>query len=305
MLGPCEWPALYSACGGLNPDGTPACEPLASMDPDEIAQFERMAGEYLNNWTGGRFGQCLVTIRPCRQNCWDGVSTYNGAGPTGNGTPFTPVLIRGSWFNLGCGTCGDTCGCYHTPTLTLPGPVSGVEQIVIGGDVLPPSAYRVDNWRYLTRTDGGDWPTCQDLTAPSGPAEPQITDIDPISGTAGTTVTVTGSGFQDVPRDDTFEITYLRGREVPLHGQVAAGMLACELAKDACGDKSCRLPRRVSSIDRQGTSIVFDDFNDLDRGRTGIWVIDSWISSVTQAPRSGRVRSPDLPRVAGRVTNWP
>lgn len=269
MLEPCTWPALYAACGGTNPDGTPKCEPLASLEPDEVARFERMAAMFLSNWTGGVFGLCPVTIRPCRENCWEGHSSYHGSGPTAGYAPFTPVIIQGNWFNLSCGSCGDKCGCGSAASLKLPGPIASIDSVTIDGEVLDPSAYRVDNWRWLVRTDDGGWPTCQDLTEPS------------------------------------FEISYQRGRPVPEHGQIAAGTLACELAKDACGDRSCRLPRRVSSIDRQGTSIVFDEFNDLEKGHTGIWLIDSWVSSVTQPPRRGRVRSPDIPRVPGRVTTWP
>lgn len=268
-LEPCEWPALYTACGGLNPDGSPACDPLSGMESDEVARFERMAGEYLSAWTGGQFGLCPVTILPCRERCWEGVSTYNGSGPVPGYSPFTPVIIQGNWFNLSCGRCGDKCGCGSTPSLKLPGPVASIDSVTVDGETLDPGAYRVDNWSLLVRVDGGDWPTCQDLTEP------------------------------------TFVIEYRRGRPVPEHGQIAAGVLACELAKDACGDRSCRLPRRVSSIDRQGVSVVFDDFNDLDKGGTGIWLIDSWVSSVTQPKRRGRVRSPDLPRMAGRVTTWP
>lgn len=305
MLEPCNWPVTYSACGGVDDNGAPTCEPLASLPPETRAQLEAMAVDFLYRWTGGSLGLCPVTIRPCKTECTEGVSPYNGGGSSAG---FAPALIRGQWFNVSCGQCGDNCGCGYTPSVDLPGPVAGIEQVVIDGQILDPAAYRVDNWRYLVRTDGGDWPTCQDMTRPSAPATPLVDVVVPDNGptTGGTAITVTGSGFDETAdRRDTFEITYLRGREVPYGGQIAAGLLACELAKDACGDKSCRLPRRVSSIDRQGVSVVFDDFSGLDAGTTGIYLIDSWVTSITKPRRPSFVRSPDLSRVRGTVTTWP
>lgn len=303
------WPAVWSGCGGEDPEGHPRCEPLASMTPEEVAFFVTMASDFLRQWTAGRYGTCPVTIRPCRQECHEGRSSFLGGGPGGSGG-FTPVLIGGDWYNITCGVCGDRCGCGDTvPALRLPGPVHSVERVVIGREVLPADAYAVDNSGLLLRLDGQPWPACQDMSAPSAPAEPLVTGIVPDAGPpeGGGTVTVSGAGFLEPDPDDpaplTFEVTYLRGLDVPHGGRVAAGVLACELAKDACGDRSCRLPRRVSSVDRQGVSIV--DFSALDKGQTGIWLIDHWLSSVTDAPQRARVLSPDRPGTRGRTRTWP
>lgn len=94
---------------------------------------------------------------------------------------------------------------------------------------------------------------------------------------------------------DTFQVTYMRGIDVPMGGQVAAGRLACELAKAACGDNTCALPKRVQTITRQGVTVgLLDSFDDVDKGRTGIWLIDSWVASMNiPQSRAGRVLSPD------------
>jgi hypothetical protein len=107
--------------------------------------------------------------------------------------------------------------------------------------------------------------------------------------------------------ENTWSVTYQQGKPVPVGGQIAAGLLACELAKAACGDKSCGLPQRVQSITRQGVTVaVLDAFDDIDTGHTGIWLIDSWVASVTKRPRRWRVLSPDRRQpTVGRVQTWP
>lgn len=268
---PCDWPVDYSACGG----GLP--EPLASLPASGVATFEEMAATYLWDWTGRKYGQCEVTLRPCRQECWEGRSTFWGGsgGPLRGGLPFTPALIRGQWYNLGCGTCGDACGCGSTQALRLPGPIASVGEVQIDGTVLDPAAYRVDNGRFLVRQDGDLWPTCQDMNLMLG-------------------------------QPDTWGVTYTKGYAVPKGGQVAAGLLANELAKAACNDKTCGLPRRVQSITRQGVTVaVLDAFDDIDEGHTGIWLIDSWVASVVRRPRRMRVLSPDRRPPRYRQTTWP
>jgi hypothetical protein len=147
--------------------------------------------------------------------------------------------------------------------------------VQIDGEVLDPSAYRVDNGRLLVRQDGGRWPTCQDMGAALG-------------------------------EDDTWGITYDKGYPVPAGGQIAAGLLANELAKAACNDRSCGLPQRVQTVTRQGVTIaVLDAFDDIDEGHTGIWLIDSWVASVVRRPRRMRVLSPDRMPPRYRQQTWP
>lgn len=270
---PCDWPLAH--CGDAESPGG-ECSALANLDEVTADIIREAAVSYLWTWTRRKYGTCPVTIRPCRKQCLGDVTTYRGHGWQGTHLPYfgtgplAPALLGGEWFNLGCGGgCGtDPCECGYVPEVDLPGPVHEVTEVRIDGAVLASTAWRVDNNRYLIRTDGGDWPACQDMTA-----DPET---DP----------------------DTFSVTYSIGTEVPAGGQLAAGVLACEMAKAACGSGGCRLPQRLQSITRQGvTTAVLDGFDSLyAQGSTGLWLVDSWVASENAAYRrgGGRVMSPDV-----------
>lgn len=263
---PCAWEADISDCAD-------ASVLEQSGDPE---LYVEMATEYLWNWTNRKFGLCEVALRPCREDCIEGRSTFFGNGgpwPNGIGALWRPAIIGGQWYNIGCGRCGDRCGCGHVDQLRLPGPVHSIEAIVIDGATVPSGNYRVDDNRYLVRLDGEAWPTCQDFELP-------------------------------VSAEGTWQVTYKRGVPVPSGGSVAAGVLAIELAKAACNDSTCQLPRRVQTVTRQGVTIaMLDAFDDVEKGHTGIWLIDSWLSSMNNAPQPSRVYSPDV-RPKGRRTTW-
>lgn len=287
----CDWPLSETECA--------SCSAFTDLSEADQALFGRMAADYLWNWTNKVYGVCEEEIRPCTylypyggdeygdgafggewsDACSSGTcsgscscggrggSTFWGRGPfPGSGSPWQPVLIGGEWFNISCGKCGDgPCGCSGPTSVTIPGPVQSVTSVMVGTEVLDPSAYRVDNHRCLVREDGEEWPV-----------------------------------------DGDWVIVYKRGTPVPPGGQVAAAVLACELAKAACGDKSCALPQRVQSITRQGVTIaMLDSFDDIDKGHTGIWLIDSWIASVTKSSAPSFVVSPDVrPKRGPRRVSW-
>jgi len=258
---PCYWPVDYTSCK--------ECEALTSLDPEERAKFEQIASDMMWAWSDRLFGVCEVVIRPCRNDCGAGGSTptFWGRGPYGGAErQWTPVLIGGVMHNMGCG-CAGACTCAEEgPTsLRLPGPVEAVTRVTVDGHLIPPTAYRVMYSRLLVRTDGGVWPKCQDLLA-------------------------------EADKPNTFEVAYRKGVPVPIGGQMATGVLACEMAKAYCGDDTCRLPQRIQTITRQGMTIGFQDsFEDLKQGGTGIWAIDSWIASITMPRASASVRSVDVP----------
>lgn len=270
VTGPCDWPIL--GCGTVDdygqPDGVDLdCRALDSLSDVARGAVEQAAVTHLWMWTGRRFGLCEVTLRPCRKDCVG--STWQGHRWR---APWLPILVAGEWLNVACGTCGSECDCDTVPSVALPGPVDSVVEVLVDGTPVDPAVYRVDNRRLLVRQDGGRWPVCNDLSAPT--TEP-----------------------------GTWQVTYLRGLPVPQGGQLAAGLLACEMAKAVCGDSSCKLPQRVQSITREGvTTLLLDGFDGLESGQTGIWFVDSWIASQRSAPRRATVYSPDVRRP--RATTW-
>jgi hypothetical protein len=271
----CEWPVSYAACGA-------DCWPPSVTDDADKSLFESMAAELLWNWTGQRFGSCPVSVRPCRSECTDQVETFWGRGPYpwGSNNGWVPMLVAGKWYNVACGGCGLTncnCGPDKSFSLELPGPIVSISEVNVDGQTVDPSAYHVDNNRWLIRTDGGTWPWCQDFSIPSGEL-------------------------------GTWDVNYQRGTPVPDGGQIAAGKLACELAKANCGDSTCQLPKRIQSISRQGvTMAMIDTMEDVEKGRTGIWIIDSWVASVNMPiHQGGSVASVDtMYRKAFRRQTWP
>lgn len=250
---PTDWPLIADY----------ECSALDDLTEGELkSALLTAATSLLWNWTGRVFGLSEVTVRPCRTDC--APSTYHGVAgiPSSYVTGvFLPILINGEFYNVRCGRkCRDDD--RTMAEIGLPGPVDSILEVRVDGEIVPSSAYRVDNRTWLVRTDGDTWPVCQDLTKP--PTEP-----------------------------DTFTVTYKWGTPVPDGGRLAATVLACEMAKATLG-RECSLPQRVQSVSREGVSIaVLDTFEGLEAGRTGIWVVDSWVTSVVNAPRKSRVLSPD------------
>lgn len=284
---PCNWPIQYCGDGAASgASGYELCTSLAALSPEMAALVERFATSYLWNWTRRQFGTCPVTVRPCRDNCADrGWPTYRGRGwPTTNlpwfegaPGPLNPALIGGQWYNLPCGGgCpADKCSCSYVPSVELAGPVASIEEVRIDGVILDPASYRIDNYRWLVRTDGGDWPVCQDMTN------------DPLTDA------------------DTFLVTYNIGIAPPAGGEIAAGVLACEMAKAICGNRNCQLPQRLQTITRQGVqTTLLDSYDQMYRfGTTGLIVVDMWVASIMASNRQTglRVASPDF-RAVRRTT---
>lgn len=268
---PCEWPINYSSCG--------SCGALDSLTPEQRLEFETAAIEFLWNVSNRIFGLCEVTARPCQTDCQGRVgSSFWGRGPYPwqgqvDAGSWVPLLIAGKWYNMGCGCAGTcTCSAEGPSALRLPGPVVSVEEVWIDGEQLPPSAYRVMYGRILVRADGTAWPKCQNLLG------------DPLTD------------------QDTFAVVYKRGIDVPMGGRLAAGLLACELAKSYCRDDSCQLPQRIQTVTREGVTVtLMDNFQDLKDGGTGIWAIDNWVTSVNRPRPFSSVRSVD---VKPKVASW-
>lgn len=161
-------------------------------------------------------------------------------------------------FVVSCGCPRDRC--VHSGVI-LPGPIEKVDKVTVDGTVLTSDEYALLGG-VLVRVDGA-WPTYQDTLKPSS-------------------------------ETGTWEVVYTRGHPVPAGGQLAAGRLACELAKAYSGDASCRLPARVQSVTRQGVTASFMDPLETNPDvRTGIASVDMWVAStLIDSPRTA-VSSPE------------
>lgn len=98
--------------------------------------------------------------------------------------------------------------------------------------------------------------------------------------------------------DDTV-VVYAYGSAPTEAGVAAAVSLGIEIGKAATNDSTCRLPKRVTSVTRQGMTIaVIDSMDFYKQGKTGVPDVDLWLTAVNpkQRRRRARVFSPDIPR---------
>lgn len=239
------------------------CTDWEDLEPSLRCRSEALAWDTLRALSGGQVGACPVTMRPC-------------LGPPcsvcdPHGTWIRPFIRDGNWYNAICGQ--DPCSCERLCEIVTPGPIAAVLDVLLDGQPVPLSAFRVDNGNRLVRQDGECWPSCQNLALPLG---------DP--GTLG--------------------IRYVPGIVPDAAGLWAAGVLACEFSK-ACAGGKCRLPAAVTSVARQGVSFTLSSTMFPD-GMTGIREVDAYLVSINpnalRAPSF--VWSPDLLATKHRYTTW-
>lgn len=240
--------AVQACCSGL-------------VDPpneDLLDQAITLASNLLFRWSGRRFpGVCTRVVRPCyASNCGCGAGGYGLSGwsfwawdsALGGWQSAWPVAV-GSFFPF-CGPCAKKC---ELPSVTLPAPVVSIDEVVIDGVVLDPSAYQVENYRKIVRVDGEGWPCSNDRTLNSAEG-----------GDPG-----------------TWQITYSYGRSAGVDGELVCARYACELAKAFCNGEGCQLPDKVQRLVREG--VTFDELSNLiyqEKGLTGIREVDDWVASV-------------------------
>lgn len=258
------WPATYCNLTGLNPAVTGVALQAAS--------------DILYMLSGQQFGLCTFTFRPCRDDCFGNAGGWpflgGGWWQWGGGMMWPrPVLFDGAWFNLTCGSCPGSCSCGPLETTMLPGPVHAINEVKVDGVPLLTTAYRVDNFRELVRTDGGRWPICQNMAA---------ADTQP----------------------NTWSVTAVIGQEVPAAGQLAVGELTVEIANSICG-QACRLPAGTTTVTRQGVTVDVLSLQDLlERGLLGLRFSDIFVATynphhLRTAPQVFDVDRPNQPRRAG------
>ena len=113
-------------CPDSWPRGDCACPALDPGSPSESPAEDNpawdMAIAILDSATGYQFGECERTVRICAPH-----------------------------------TCEASPCCCSRPEIALDGPVISVSEVIIYGEVLDPSTYQVEDYRYLVRLDG-TWP---------------------------------------------------------------------------------------------------------------------------------------------------
>lgn len=246
------------------PTGT--CEPWATladlgspcddygMDPALLEDSLQIASDVLFSLSGRRYpGVCEDVVRP-----------------TGACAP-RPTTPRDT-----LGRRGDPC-CSTVRGIRLGGsPLVDVTEVLLDGEILDPSEYRVDDHDLLVRLRDADgtlrsWPCCQDVTLPT-------------------------------TEEGTFQVTYTYGRTPPLGGIRAAASLACQLALAAQPETAgqCRLSDRVLSVTRQGvTKTLRDPAAMFPEGLTGLNEVDLWLSSERYG-RKARRATVLVPETAAR-----
>lgn len=246
-------------------------EELAAIveDPTKRATKERseaLAWYTLASLCGYQIGVCPTTVRPCAARCAPSGSWM--AAPAGGasmaglptmtiGSSFTPHISGGVWLNS-CGCGPRDCSCGRLREVVLPGPVGHILSVMLDGEKIAPSRYRVDNGdRLVALDDDLIWPTCQDLAA--GPGDP-----------------------------GAFAVTYYRGAAPNEMTKFAAGVLATEFYR-ACTGGRCRLPAGVTSVARNGVTYEIQT-GLFAEGYTGIREVDAVIriynpNGLKQAPR--------------------
>lgn len=277
-----------SACSPwTTSDDVQACAPCGDVDGAVLDDAIAAASDVLFELSGRQFpGSCRDVVRPCGRATFEAhphdlvIDSANADSPTSFGRPF-----------IACGcNRGRHCGCSTLSEITLGGyPLTSITEIKVADDsnpdwpgtaVLDPARYRIDDYRWLVRLPNPDgsrpgWPCCQALELAAG--EP-----------------------------DTFEVTFTYGVGPPPMGVRAANVLACQLALACTGGDGCRLPQRVTSITRQGlTMVLLDPFLFLERGRSGLYEVDLFLATYNPSGirRRAQIVTPGQPRRVRRVTS--
>lgn len=268
------------------------CEPWATLAdltgpcevPDEgepaIAEAEltaalQVASDIMYVLSGRQFsGACTDVLHPCpdtRHAYPTEPSSWSNTSVTGQ-----PGAYATGYGARWLATChhrrSQRCGCTRLHALDLGvAPIRSVTKVVVAGVELAAADYRVDDERELIRLDGEPWPSCVDHND-----------------------------------EDAFRVELTHGLAPPQAGVWAAAALACQLALSRDPDQAgeCKLPKRVTSVTRQGLSmVVLDPMDFLDDGKTGVYEVDLFLKAYNpgKLQRRATVMSPDIGRRARRI----
>lgn len=246
-------PSQWTSTAWAQPDDVPGAD---EYDQDRLVEYLQFATEVLYLLTG---------------KVWPGVTTdkiWPGNRRRTHGPRHRHATVgqhewqQWRWVTIGCGCGSDEFGCHRVPSVALPGrPVVEILEVVVNGAVIDPATYEVQNGNLLVRladSDGNNpgWPCCQRADLEDG-------------------------------AEGTWSIEYRYGAAPPIGGKLSAVSLATELAKAYKGDGGCRLPKRVTAITRQGTTVaILDPLTLFEKGQTGLSDVDLWLGSL----RAGKGR---------------
>lgn len=214
--------------------------------------------------TGRQFGLYELTVMPpgLAVGAGDPDTEYRVYPVTMWGNDLiAPAIENGQWYNRPRGTC-----CPGACEVALQGPTatSQIISVHVGGDLVDPDAYAIQDAYLLVRVDGGCWPCCNNYGHP----------------------------------DTAFTVNYTIGTPIPAAVQTAFERLACEIAKD-CAGNACALPRNITRLTRQGVDLEVQEIPTDPGGLilTGLWDVDQIIRAVNpnQLTRPPMVLSPDMP----------
>lgn len=243
----------------------PSCVGVEAITDDVAEAAARLASSVLYEMTGRRWpGVSERVVRPAARR--------RMVGP-----PPDPRVLRDAIYVEVPPDWSESWGWYDSDD---PNDIAGKRQIMLGfypvrsivevridGQVVDPNTYRVDEGKWLVRTDGGLWPCRQNW-------------------------------WRDDDEPGTWSVRFMYGVDAPDEARTIAALYACELAKGMCG-MECQLPARTQSISRQGVSqVLFDPLDLIADGMVGIPIVDTWVKSVNPNRRRRRARivSADVPR---------
>lgn len=250
---------------GTDPLAGTTCSPWATnvdavppanvgVDPVELDLCMQISSDILYGLTRRRWpGVCSDKVYPSAR-----YRAYNGA------PRWWPSSARsvGSypWGFCSCNRSRDL-GCSRIPEIALPGRPVIPSSIVVKIDGNAFTAFELQDHNKLVRTDGDGWPCCQT----------QLLDDTEVG---------------------SWSIAYQFGKRPPIGGVRSAAVLGSQLAMayhpDVFTKGECKLPKRVTSITRAGTTIaVLDPLTMFKDGLTGIPEVDLWVAS-TNAGDAGR-----------------
>lgn len=255
----------YGPCGDwLTADDVADCCSSfeGGTDTSELEAWVGPAQDAMFVLSGGRFtGLCgPVTTRPC-SNCE--CPSFQRWRYTDGSIGIVPTWMGEAWSWPGRSGCN--CGCVPEVWLGR-SDIQGIAQVKIDGAVIAPSSYRLDRRSQLVRTDGLQWPSCQDV-------------------------------WRDDDEEGTFSVSYWYGEEPPDLAVSAAAALACQLWAACNNAGRCKLPKGTQQVIRGGTVIQLGGLlaESLKAGATGILAIDTFIAAYGDKGGTSTVWSPDIP----------